>query len=46
MKAARVPQLSFSGLDQALFDISAMRQGLVLADIRDFFAPDGTEPGP
>jgi hypothetical protein len=36
MNAIKVPQVAFSGLDQALFAVSGGERA-VLADIRDFF---------
>jgi uncharacterized protein len=37
MNDIEVPQVAFSGLDQALFKVSTDRGELILADIRDFF---------
>jgi uncharacterized protein len=39
MNDIEVPQVGFSGLDQALFTASVDRGEIVLADIRDFFPP-------
>jgi uncharacterized protein len=39
MNAIEVPQVAFSGLDQALFGASSERGEVILADIRDFFPP-------
>lgn len=41
MNDIEVPQVAFSGLDQALFTVSVERGDVVLADIRDFFPPVG-----
>lgn len=37
MNRIEVPQVEFSGLDQALFVASEVRGELIMADIRDFF---------
>lgn len=37
MDEVLVPMISFSGLDDALFSVSAKRGEVVMADIRDFF---------
>jgi Fe-S-cluster containining protein len=37
MNRIEVPQVEFSGLDQALFLVSVVRREVILADIRDFF---------
>lgn len=39
MNDIEVPQVRFSGLDQALFAASADLGEVILADIRDFFPP-------
>ena len=39
MNEVLVPQMAFSGLDQALFVVSGERRNPILADIRDFFPP-------
>lgn len=39
MNIIDVPQVGFSGLDKALFRVSAGPEGPLLADIRDFFPP-------
>lgn len=39
MNELQVPQVTFSGLDQALFVVSGERRNPILADIRDFFPP-------
>lgn len=43
MNDHQVALVNFSGLDEALFDVSGGSGGLVMADIRDFF-PDGPAP--
>lgn len=40
MNEVEVPMVSFSGLDEALFTVSAKQGKVVLADIRDFFPPE------
>ena len=40
MDEVEVPMVSFSGLDEALFTVSAKQGKVVLADIRDFFPPE------
>ncbi len=42
MHAVDAPLVSFSGLDEALFAVSADRGKVVLADIRDFFPQQRT----
>lgn len=39
MNEIEVPQMAFSGLDQALFAVSGEHRNPILADIRDFFPP-------
>lgn len=42
MNEIKVPQVGFSGLDQALFSVSSENGRVVLADIREFFPSNRT----